>query len=107
LKFGIDWNYEVCRLRLGSTDIFTASVAAQQYPGKPVRMIIPAGPGGGVDTIARLVGRSLSRVLGQPMLERVSPLYEHGVRICLMRGADSMFENFSRRLVSDIRSAIA
>lgn len=39
---------------------FTASVAAQQYPSKPVRMIIPAGPGGGVDTIARLVGHSLS-----------------------------------------------
>jgi tripartite-type tricarboxylate transporter receptor subunit TctC len=47
---------------------FTASVAAQQYPSKPVRMIIPAGPAGGVDTIARLVGHSLSTVLEQPVI---------------------------------------
>jgi hypothetical protein len=39
------------------------------------------------------------------MLERVRKMYEHGVRICLMQGADSMFENFSRRLLNDIRSA--
>lgn len=55
---------------LGSAALIflTASVAAQQYPGKPVRMIIPAGPGGGVDTIARLVGHFLSTVLGQPVI---------------------------------------
>ena len=41
----------------------------------------------------------------EQMLERVRRLYDHGVRICLMQGADSMFENFSRRLLNDIRSA--
>ena len=47
---------------------FMAPAAAQQYPDKPVRMIIPAGPAGGVDTIARLVGHSLSTALGQPVI---------------------------------------
>lgn len=41
---------------------------AQSYPGKAIRMIIPAGPGGGVDTIARLVGPPLSTALGQPVV---------------------------------------
>ncbi|HEV2009247.1 MAG TPA: tripartite tricarboxylate transporter substrate binding protein [Burkholderiales bacterium] len=48
--------------------LFAAAAAAQQYPDKPVRMIIPAGPAGGVDTIARLVGHSLSTALGQPVI---------------------------------------
>jgi tripartite-type tricarboxylate transporter receptor subunit TctC len=41
---------------------------AQSYPGRAIRMIIPAGPGGGVDTIARLVGPPLSTGLGQPVV---------------------------------------
>jgi tripartite-type tricarboxylate transporter receptor subunit TctC len=41
---------------------------AQPYPGKAIRMIIPAGPGGGVDTIARLVGPPLGMALGQPVV---------------------------------------
>lgn len=46
----------------------TAHVVAQPYPAKPIRLIIPAGPGGGVDTIARVVGQSLSRLLRQPVV---------------------------------------
>jgi tripartite-type tricarboxylate transporter receptor subunit TctC len=33
--------------------------AIQTYPSKPIRMIVPAGPGGGVDTVARAVGQPL------------------------------------------------
>ena len=40
---------------------------AQTYPTRALRMIIPAGPGGGVDTVARVVGASLSTALGQPI----------------------------------------
>jgi tripartite-type tricarboxylate transporter receptor subunit TctC len=46
----------------------TGAVTAQPYPGKSVRMIIPAGPSGGVDTIARLVGQPLGTALGQPVV---------------------------------------
>ena len=48
-------------------------VTAQQYPSKPVRMIIPAGPGGGVDTVARALGRPLGVVLGQPVVMENRP----------------------------------
>jgi len=37
---------------------------------------------------------------------RVKKLYEHGVRICLMQGADSMFENLAGKVVSDIRETV-
>ncbi|HEX9672987.1 MAG TPA: tripartite tricarboxylate transporter substrate binding protein [Burkholderiales bacterium] len=41
---------------------------AQQYPNKPIRLIIPTAAGGGPDTIGRAVGQGLSDNLGQPVV---------------------------------------
>jgi tripartite-type tricarboxylate transporter receptor subunit TctC len=41
---------------------------AQDYPVKPLRLIVPFPPGGGNDTIARLIGQRLSPVLGQQVI---------------------------------------
>ena len=41
---------------------------AQTYPTRPVRLIVPYPPGGGVDVNARLIGQSLSERLGQPFV---------------------------------------
>ena len=46
----------------------TGIACAQPYPTRQIRMIIPAGPGGGVDTVARTVGEPLSAALGQPIV---------------------------------------
>jgi tripartite-type tricarboxylate transporter receptor subunit TctC len=46
---------------------------AQQYPTKPLRMFIPAGPGGGVDTVARAVGQPLGVALGQAVVMENRP----------------------------------
>ena len=42
-----------------------ASVCAQPYPGKPIRLIIGYEPGGGADNAARLLAATVSNVLGQ------------------------------------------
>jgi tripartite-type tricarboxylate transporter receptor subunit TctC len=41
---------------------------AQSWPAKPVRFIVPFTPGGGNDTIARLIGQKLTGVLGQQII---------------------------------------
>jgi len=41
---------------------------AQEYPAKPVRLIVPYPPGGGTDVIARIVQPKLSEALGQTIV---------------------------------------
>ena len=41
------------------------SVAAQTYPAKPVRIIVPSAPGGGYDFIGRLAAERFSQEFGQ------------------------------------------
>jgi tripartite-type tricarboxylate transporter receptor subunit TctC len=41
---------------------------AQTYPTKPLRIIVPLAPGGGNDTVARLVGQKLSENIGQTVI---------------------------------------
>ena len=47
---------------------FAAAAAAQPYPDKAIRLIVPFPPGGSNDVIARVVGAQLSERLGQTVL---------------------------------------
>src|SRR5438309_5815665 len=43
-------------------------VCAQDYPNKPVRMVVGFPPGGGTDVVARIVQPRLSELLGQAVV---------------------------------------
>jgi len=42
--------------------------AAQDYPSRPITLIVPYPPGGGVDSMARVLGDKLSAALGQQVV---------------------------------------
>ncbi len=44
------------------------AATAQAYPSKPIRIIVPYGPGGNTDIVARTIGQKLPDYLGQPIV---------------------------------------
>src|ERR1051325_10432295 len=47
--------------------------AQSTYPTRPIRLLVPFAPGGGVDVVARIVGKQVSEKLGQPILVESKP----------------------------------
>jgi tripartite-type tricarboxylate transporter receptor subunit TctC len=47
---------------------FCLGAAAQDYPARSVRIIVPAAPSGGLDIMARVVGQPLAAMWGQPVV---------------------------------------
>ena len=47
---------------------FSAFAQNSTYPSKPIRLIVPASPGGGTDILGRLVGQKLSENFGQSVV---------------------------------------
>ncbi len=45
-----------------------ANAAAAEYPSRPLRLLVPFPPGGGVDLIARVIGSRLTDALGQQVV---------------------------------------
>src|SRR6186713_2993666 len=47
--------------------------AAQTYPSKPIKWIVPYTPGGITDSVTRLVTQKLQEALGQPVIIENKP----------------------------------
>ena len=62
---GHDMRRLLRRLLAATLALASGLAAAQAYPNKPVRLIVPYAPGGATDIIARAAAIELSRTLGQ------------------------------------------
>jgi tripartite-type tricarboxylate transporter receptor subunit TctC len=51
-----------------ATTIVSVGANAEDWPTRPVRVIVGAGPGGGTDIVTRIIGQPLSELLGQPVV---------------------------------------
>jgi tripartite-type tricarboxylate transporter receptor subunit TctC len=60
-------------IALGAMICVVASAPAQDWPSRPVRIIIPLGPGGGGDVFTRLLAEELQKRLGQPFVVENRP----------------------------------
>jgi tripartite-type tricarboxylate transporter receptor subunit TctC len=60
-------------LLAGMATVLALPVAAQDYPTKPIRIVVPFGPGTATDIVARTVGAQLSSRTGQPVVIENKP----------------------------------
>ena len=47
--------------------MWSQAALAQNYPNRPITLIVPWGAGGGTDAVARIIGALLEKDLGQPV----------------------------------------
>jgi tripartite-type tricarboxylate transporter receptor subunit TctC len=55
-------------LSLGCVAALETRTLAQNYPARPVRLIVPFGAGGGTDNLARIIEPHVSKALGQSII---------------------------------------
>src|SRR4051812_45360004 len=55
-------------LAFGAASLFGAAAGAQTYPSRPIHFVVAFTAGSGTDIIARAIGDTLARSLGQPVI---------------------------------------
>ena len=55
-------------IALGVCALFAVTVSAQEFPTRPITIVVPYPPGGATDTLARIVSKSLTAQFGQAVV---------------------------------------
>jgi tripartite-type tricarboxylate transporter receptor subunit TctC len=84
---------------------WTSGAAAQNYPAKPIRLVVPFAPGGPADVIGRIIGQQLDIILGQSIVveNRGGAGGTIGARLAAMADPDGytvMFANTSTMIIN-------
>ena len=61
------------RLLIGLLAVVAFNVGAQTWPTRPVKIVVPATPGGAIDLIARTLSEKMTASLGQPVVVENKP----------------------------------
>jgi len=80
---------------------------AQTFPSRPVKIIVPTGPGAATDVMARLLADGVSRTLGQPVIVENTPgasgiLAHQSVARAAADGYTLLFTNTSGMAINPI-----
>ena len=89
---------------LGFVVSFAGSALAQDFPTKPLRLIIPFGAGGVADTTSRLMAAKMSEKLGQPI--NVENISVGGAAVAIKNAKDAPADGHTMVMVTN-SSAIA
>jgi tripartite-type tricarboxylate transporter receptor subunit TctC len=82
---------------------FVSNVNAQDYPNKPVKVLVGYAPGGAVDLVARTLGQSLSNTLGQPFVIENKP--GAGTNIAVKQLIDSPPDGYTLMVAANALAA--
>src|SRR6266545_7627804 len=60
--------WSACLLAAAAALAGTAALAAEDYPAKPIKIIVPVSPGGITDIVARIAADYITAKSGQPVV---------------------------------------
>jgi len=60
--------FATCVLASAAPAVVHAQSALSTYPSRPIRIVIPFGPGGTTDIVARALSEEVRNILGQPLV---------------------------------------
>ncbi len=56
-----------------AASVAVSAAVAQQFPSRPVKIVVPTTPGGATDALSRSIGARLSEIWGQPVVVENKP----------------------------------
>jgi tripartite-type tricarboxylate transporter receptor subunit TctC len=83
--------------------LFAGNLLAQDYPNKPIKVLVGYAPGGAVDLVARTLGQSLSASMGQPVVIENKP--GAGTNIAVKQLIDSPPDGYTLMVAANALAA--
>jgi tripartite-type tricarboxylate transporter receptor subunit TctC len=102
-KFRISISGIAPAIFLAANLLFTNNLMAQDYPVKPVKVLVGYAPGGAVDMVARTLGQSLSTSLGQSIVIENKP--GAGSNIAVRQLIDSPADGYTLMVAANALAA--